>query len=137
MAEIKVRITDDKGSTSKTIVNPHPENNDVTNTKEAKTNKKQSALVSVAMMVGNRSLSYVTSNVGKWTGNSRNQQAVADVQRVTGYAAAFAANWVLGVATVASDVGFTALDYAWERKQQQYAESQAQARTGGKGGYRR
>ena len=40
---------------------------------QAKENKKASALQAAAMMVAMRSISYASSNIGKWTGNSRNQ----------------------------------------------------------------
>jgi hypothetical protein len=88
-------------------------------------------------MVAMRSINYVTSNVGKWTGSTRNQQVVNNVKQLIGYGVAFAVNPILGAVTVALDGVTNALDYAYERKWEKIRVEQAQVKTGGKGGYRR
>lgn len=104
---------------------------------QASNNKNNSMLVAAGAMVAMRSVSYATSNVGKWTGNSRNQQVVNDVQKGLSYAMAFAANVYVGIATVAFDVGSTAINSAFDRYWQEKASEQARAKFGGKGGYRK
>lgn len=91
----------------------------------------------VALSVAKRSASYITSNIGKWSGNSRNQTIVNNVSRLAGYGMAFAANPYLGAVVVAMDGITSALDYAYENRWNQIREQQAQIRIGGKGGYRR
>lgn len=104
---------------------------------QASNNKTNSMLVAAGAMVAMRSVSYATSNIGKWTGNSRNQQVVNDVQKGLSYAMAFAANVYVGIATVAFDVGSTAINSAFDRYWQEKASEQARAKFGGKGGYRK
>ena len=43
---------------------------------EAANNIRKTKAIGVSAMIGSRSLSYVSSNVGKWTGNSRNQTKI-------------------------------------------------------------
>ena len=90
----------------------------------ARDNKNNSMLVAAGAMIAMRSISYATSNVGKWTGNSRNQQIVNDVEKGLGYAMAFAANVYVGLATVAFDVGSTAINSAYDRYWQEKASEQ-------------
>lgn len=104
---------------------------------QAQANKSSSAMTSVATMIAMRSISYTTSNVGKWTGNSRNQIMVNNAEKAVGYAAAFAANVYVGIATVALDVGTTAASYIYDNAWNTYSSRQAQAKYGGKGGYRK
>ena len=79
MSEITVRITDDTGATSTNRVSKAPktaqkaaEQLDPKN-EAAKQNKDNSTTIAVASLMASRAASYCTSNVGKWTGNSRNQ----------------------------------------------------------------
>lgn len=112
-------------------------NNEKVNNPSANENKKHTMLATIATMTAMRSISYVSSNIGKWTGNSQYQAAVDVVQRGLGYGAAFAANVWVGLATVALDAGTNALDYMYEKHWQDIQTRQAEARAGGKGGYRR
>ena len=87
MSEIKVTITDNgtQSTTSKTIqqrANTTKEATEKLDPKnEASTQtKKDSQVMVVAGMVASRSFNYITSNVGKWTGNSRNQETGAYLQ---------------------------------------------------------
>ncbi len=104
---------------------------------EAQSNKGSHTAQTVATLIAMRSISYTTSNVGKWTGNSRNQVMVNNVEKAVGYAAAFAANVYVGIATVALDVGTTAASYIYDNSWNTYSSKQAQAKYGGKGGYRK
>lgn len=139
MAEpIQIKITDDTGTT--TIDAGNVANNNNPNkplNKDAKNNKKASVLSTVSHIAMMRSVNYTTSNIGKWTGNQANQNMINATKTTIGYGTAFAANPILGVVTVAMDGLTTVLDYAYENKWNNVKAQQQQARTGGKGGYRR
>ena len=105
--------------------------------KSQNTSLQKTAGQMIALSVAKRSVSYVTSNIGKWSGNSRNQNAMNNISKVAGYGMALAVNPYLGMAAIAMDGITYALDYAWENKWNQIQEQQAKVRTGGKGGYRR
>ena len=105
--------------------------------KSQNTSLQKTAGQMMALSVAKRSVSYITSNIGKWSGNSRNQTMVNNVSKLAGYGMAFAANPYLGAVVVAMDGITTTLDYAYENKWNQIQTQQAQIRTGGKGGYRR
>lgn len=138
MAEpIVVTVKDETGVTTKqTGQTSKADPNKATNP-QAKANKKASTTSVVATMIAMRSINYATSNVGKWTGNKNNQALVNSIKTGISYGVAFAVNPILGAVTVGLDAATYALDYAYERKWEQIRVQQAQARTGGKGGYRR
>ena len=104
---------------------------------QARNNKSNSMLQGVGAMIAMRTISYSTSNIGKWTGNSRNQQVVNDVEKGIGYGVALAANVYVGLAAIAFDVGSTAINSSVDNYWQTQAAEQARAKFGGKGGYRR
>ena len=140
MAEPITVIVKDETGTSQSVQAGNVANSGSSNkplNPQAKNNSSKSTAGVIGTMVAMRSINYITSNVGKWTGNSRNQQAVNNVKQLIGYGIAFAVNPVLGAVSVALDGVTHALDYAYERKWEQIRVEQAQARTGGKGGYRR
>ena len=144
MSDLKVTIKNETGNQStKTVTSSKPSTpqkaaekldpkNDSTNS-----TKKDNQGLAVASLVASKTFSYCTSNVGKWTGNSQNQAAVDFITRATGYAVAFASNVYVGIATVALDSATYAIDYTMELYWNKKQEAQAQARSGGKGGYRR
>jgi hypothetical protein len=140
MAEaIKVKITDDLGTTT-ISTNASGVSGNSTNkplNPSAKENQKKSTANVVAKTLAMRSISYASSNVGKYTGNSRNQAVVNNIRTGMGYAVAFATNPILGIAVMSMDGITTALDYAYENKWNQIKANQMQIRIGGKGGYRR
>ena len=140
MAEpIKIQITDDTGTAT---INGGNVSNNANNpnkplNKDAKDNKKASVLSTASHMIVMRAVNYTTSNIGKWSGNQANQNMVNAVKTMVGYGTAFAINPVLGVVTVALDGLTNVLEYTYENKWNNIKAQQAQARSGGKGGYRR
>ena len=141
MAEaIKIQITDDTGvqtiSANGGVASSSNGENKPLNPQAKANNKKSNASV-VAKMMAMRSVSYATSNIGKWTGNSRNQETVNNMKTAVGYGVAFATNPFLGLAVVSMDAITTIVDYSYERKWEKIQANQKQLRTGGKGGYRR
>jgi len=138
MAEpIKVLLTDDTGTATITTGNVAQNNPNKPINESAKANKKASMLSTVSHLVAMRAVSYTTSNIGKWTGNTRAQNVINGAKTAVGYGIAFAVNPLLGAVTVGLDGVTTVLDYAYENKWQNIRSAQAQARAGGKGGYRR
>ena len=140
MAEaVKVEITDDTGKATISAAAPSSTsngNNASLNQNSKENNKKSNAAV-VAKMVAMRSVSYATSNIGKWTGNSRNQNMMNTAKQTIGYGMALASNPWLGMAVIAMDGITNMIDYAWEMNKDKNRVNQVNARTGGKGGYRK
>lgn len=140
MAEaVKVEITDDTG---KTTISGQPVAKaktkvDTATNDSAKENAKRSNASVIAKMVAARSVSYATSNVGKWTGNSKNQNMVNTIKTGVTYGVSVATNPVLGLTTMALDFTTTMFDYAYENQMDKYRVQQYNARIGGKGGYRK
>lgn len=138
MAEpIKVLLTDETGTATITTGNVAQNNPNQPINDSAKANKKSSMAQTAAHLVVLRAVNYTTSNVGKWTGNTRAQNLINGAKQALGYGIAFAVNPILGAVTVGLDGVTTVLDYAYENKWQNIKSAQAQARAGGKGGYRR
>lgn len=142
MAKIEVVIKDQTGQQNVSVpstpkaqgTTPQDMNK---KTKQSKDNQKSAALSAVAVMGLSRTASYVTSNVGKWTANSRNQDTVNTAGKLVGYAAMAYVNPYLALAAVALDIGTSAIDYSIDKHWQDKEAARNEARTGGKGGYRR
>lgn len=123
MSEIKVTITDNgtQSTTSKTIqqrANTTKEATDKLDPKnEASTQtKKDSQVMVVAGMVASRSFNYITSNVGKWTGNSRNQETVNNIRQVASLGASAVVSPWLTLAMAGMQLGTTAMDTSYQLK---------------------
>lgn len=138
MAEaVKVEITDDTG---KTTISSQPAKSAKQNkalNESAKENAKRNNASVIAKMVASRSISYATSNVGKWTGNTRNQNMVNTIKTGVAYGVSTLTNPVLGLTTMALDLSTTLFDYHYENTIDRYRVQQYNARIGGKGGYRK
>ena len=123
MSEIKVTITDNgtQSTTSKTIqqrANTTKEATEKLDPKnEASTQtKKDSQVMVVAGMVASRSFNYITSNVGKWTGNSRNQETVNNIRQVASLGASAVVSPWLTLAMAGMQLGTTAMDTSYQLK---------------------
>ena len=123
MSEIKVTITDNgtQSTTSKTIqqrANTTKEATEKLDPKnEASTQtKKDSQVMVVAGMVASRSFNYITSNVGKWTGNSRNQETVNNIRQVVSLGASVVVSPWLTLAMAGMQLGTTAMDTSYQLK---------------------
>lgn len=90
------------------------------------------AAISAATMVGKQAVSYISSNVGKWTGNSHNQTIVNNVMEVAGLGIVAAQSPFMAVAIAGVKIGTTAL----ETYQEQYRDSLRSRRDYLKAGYR-
>ena len=123
MSEIKVTITDNgtQSTTSKTIqqrANTTKEATEKLDPKnEASTQtKKDSQVMVVAGMVASRSFNYITSNVGKWTGNSKNQETVNNIRQVASLGASAVVSPWLTLAMAGMQLGTTAMDTSYQLK---------------------
>ena len=135
---IVVKITDQTGTKTTQVGNSsNSANSNLALNSQAKENKSKSNAAVVSKMIALRSVNYATSNIGKWTGNKNNQAIVNTVKTGIGYATAFATNPILEAVAVGLDAATYAIDYTYERKWETIRVQQAQARIGGKGGYRR
>lgn len=123
MSEIKVTITDNgtQSTTSKTIQQRANTTKEATEKldprNEASTqSKKDSQVMVVAGMVASRSFNYITSNVGKWTGNSRNQETVNNIRQVSSLGASAVVSPWLTLAMSGMQLGTTAIDTSYQLK---------------------
>jgi hypothetical protein len=111
-------------------------NQESTNGQQNKSLARSTAQI-LAVSTAKRSISYLTSNVGKYSGNSRNQTIMNNITKMAGYAVAFAVNPALGAATVALDSITYGINLAYEQKMDRIRSNQAKARAGEGVGLRR
>lgn len=132
MAELKVIITDETSTEQVQINKPNSNssNSNSVKTPETAANKAASKGLVVASMIGQRAFGYITSNVGKWTGDSRNQTTVNNIMQVGSLAALAYVNPYIAVATAAINVATTAIDTSVEQKWDKRQTQQNLARAG-------
>lgn len=139
MSEVKVIIQDNLGSNEQ--VTKSTNTGIKTSAKQIQADaavNKESSAISVASakaiigaaVVGKQILNYTTSNIGKWTGNSHNQQIVNDVKEMVGYGMLFAANPIAALASFGFRIATTAIDDAWENRRNEQASQRRLARAG-------
>lgn len=138
MSEIKVTITDERGS-SKSIthsvsqVDSTKMNNpasSIPSTSEGKQNAKTSNNMVLAMLAAQKTASYVTSNIGKWTGNSHIQDNITNLQQTASLGRSALVSPALAIAEAAFNIGATAIDNSWELKRERYTSNQQKAKAG-------
>lgn len=116
-------------------------NNVTPNQESTAKNQNESLTRSTTMILAvtsaKKSASYLMSNVGKYSGNHKNQVMIDNISRVVGYGIAFAANPALGALTMGFDAITTAIDNMWDRKWDTARSQQAKARAGEGVGYRK
>lgn len=112
MAQIKVAISDNRGSVETVQTNE----TDVASTLEQKEAKKSSKSLAVAAMVGSQALNYTTSNIGKWTGSQKTQTAINNVMQLGTLGMMAYVNPVLAITTAVSNIAITALNTSYEQK---------------------
>lgn len=128
--DVYLHGTGGNGSSNESITGATVIETKTPQTSEGAVSKRQLKGMAVATMIASGSLNYVTSNVGRYTGNSHNQQVVNNVQQGFQYAAMFAINPYLAIGTLAVGGIQYALDENWRRKTENVSLSQAQARAG-------
>ena len=88
-------------------------------TESKSTNTSKNIAVAIATNVLQKSISYTTGNIGKWTGSEQTQNAVNNMQKAIGYGIAIYANPIMGSIALAFDIGTNAIDYAYEQNQRE------------------
>lgn len=137
MSEVRVRITDELGGSetiTKNVANsPTASLKDkqvAADTGQQAVSLKASKNLAIATMLAKQSFNYATSNIGKWTGSSHNQAVVNNAMDMVGIGILAYINPAVAVATLAFRVGTTAIDEAFDQKQQRRASERALARAG-------
>lgn len=134
---IKVIISDETGREQVEIGTGGPAPNESVSNKQVKANDRSNMIAAAATYTAMQTLSYTTSNIGKYTGNQKIQTTINNAKRVASYGVAWAANPYLGLAVVAMDGATSIADYMWEKKWDERKSAVALARTGDLGGFRR
>lgn len=125
MAKLEVIVKDERGGKTQTSI--HTMDGDakspsqalqtsIPKTNEAVDNSERQKALAVATMLGSRAFSYVQSNVGRYTGNSRNQQIVNNAMQIGSFTAMAYASPVMAVAVTGVTLTTTAIDTAYELK---------------------
>lgn len=127
MAKIEIYVKGENGKTSSSLqLNSEPITaQQVSDKIEVQTdissqNKQDAQGVAIASMMATKTLSYATSNVGKWTGNSKNQDRVNMLQQGVGLGITALYNPFLAVASAGIQLGTTAFEgYTTNRLEEQ------------------
>lgn len=138
MSEVKVIIQDNLGSNEQ--ITKHTSSNPATKTiqsaqpvasvEEAKTSGINMKNLAIASMLAKQSFNYATSNVGKWTGNSHNQQIVNNISDIASLGMLAVVNPGIALATLTFRLTTTAIDDAWENRRNEQASQRRLARAG-------
>lgn len=137
MSQVKVLITDDRGngeSVSSASVQPvnttiNKKNGSV-NSKEVKDKKEKSKAMAVATMIGSQAFSYMTSNVGKWTGSTKSQTQINNALELVSIGAMAYASMPIALAYVGINLAKTAIDTGYEQRWDAYSKEEARKRAG-------
>jgi hypothetical protein len=137
MSQIKVTITDDRGTSSTTTA---PSTTSVSSTinaqngsiksKEVKENQTSSKGLAVASMVASQTFNYMTSNVGKWTGSTHTQTNISNMMQLVSIGAMAYVSPVIVVANVGINLATTAMDTAYEQQWDSYSKEYARKHVG-------
>lgn len=114
--EIKILVTDEtKTNDNLGTTTPQQASQDLSKpTDEGVANASKSKATMAAMMVGQQTLSYMTSNIGKWTGSKHTQTQINNASELIGLGIAFYVNPFVGAAMTAIKVGTTMADNFYE-----------------------
>ena len=136
MSQVKVLITDDRGngesvsSVSAQPVNTINKKNGSINSKEVKDKKEKSKAMAVATMIGSQAFSYMTSNVGKWTGSTKSQTQINNALELVSIGAMAYASMPIALAYVGINLAKTAIDTGYEQRWDAYSKEEARKRAG-------
>ena len=137
MSQVKVLITDDRGNgESVSSVSTQPVNttinkkNGSVNSKEVKDKKEKSKAMAVATMIGSQAFSYMTSNVGKWTGSTKSQTQINNALELVSCGAMAYASMPIALAYVGINLAKTAIDTGYEQRWDAYSKEEARKRAG-------
>lgn len=137
MSQVKVLITDDRGNDeSVSSVSAQPvtttinKKNGSVNSKEVKDKKEKSKAMAVATMIGSQAFSYMTSNVGKWTGSTKSQTQINNALELVSIGAMAYASMPIALAYIGINLAKTAIDTGYEQRWDAYSKEEARKRAG-------
>lgn len=137
MSQVKVLITDDRGNgESVSSASAQPVNTTINkkngsiNSKEVKDKKEKSKAMAVATMIGSQAFSYMTSNVGKWTGSTKSQTQINNALELVSIGAMAYASTPIALAYVGINLAKTAIDTGYEQRWDAYSKEEARKRAG-------
>lgn len=137
MSQVKVLITDDRGNgESVSSVSAQPVNTTINkkngsiNSKEVKDKKEKSKVMAVATMIGSQAFSYMTSNVGKWTGSTKSQTQINNALELVSIGAMAYASMPIALAYIGINLAKTAIDTGYEQRWDTYSKEEARKRAG-------
>ena len=137
MSQVKVLITDDRGNgESVSSVSAQPvtttinKKNGSINSKEVKDKKEKSKVMAVATMIGSQAFSYMTSNVGKWTGSTKSQTQINNALELVSIGAMAYASMPIALAYIGINLAKTAIDTGYEQRWDAYSKEEARKRAG-------
>lgn len=137
MSQVKVLITDNRGTTdsvsssSATPVNTTiNEKNGSINSTDVKKNQLLTKGLAIATMIGTQAFSYMTSNVGKWTGSTRSQQNINNALELVSIGAMAYASPYVAIAYAGINIAKTAIDTGYEQRWDAYSKEEARKRAG-------
>ncbi|MCM1556754.1 MAG: hypothetical protein NC087_04390 [Anaeroplasma bactoclasticum] len=119
-----------EGESITLVSNPSTLKRSAVETPTTKFSMAKTAAIAAGVMVGRQAMSYVTSNVGKWTGNSQNQVMANNVMEGMGLIIAAIQSLPLAVAMAGIRIGSTALNNYEENYLDNKRVEQASARAG-------
>lgn len=133
--EIRVVIEDKTGSgtASASTENVTPQKasiNASAQTPQGASNRTYMKGLATASMIASGVFNYMTSNVGKYTGNSHNQTIVNNIQHAIQIGAMAVVSPYLAIGAVAVQGISYALDENWRKRQESVELGQARARAG-------
>lgn len=99
-------------------------------TPQAGVSKSTAKAAVVGIMLGKNVASYITSNIGKYTGNTQSQTNVNNAITLSGMGMGIAMNPTLGIANAAFQLATQAFDLVYERSWERKEMTQARARAG-------
>lgn len=100
------------------------------NTPTTIASKNKTLAIAAGAMVGKQAFNYVTSNVGKWTGDSRNQVIVNNISEAVGIGIMASQSLWLAAAYAGVRLGTTALNNWQEDLEDSKRVTQAYSRAG-------
>lgn len=137
MSQVKVLITDDRGNgESVSSVSAQPVNTTINkkngsiNSKEVKDKKEKSKAMAVATMIGSQAFSYMTSNVGKWTGSTKSQTQINNALELVSIGAMAYASMPIALAYIGINLAKTAIDTGYEQRWDAYSKEEVRKRAG-------
>lgn len=96
---------------------------------EVQQNKASQKSLAIASMVAQQSFSYITSNVGRYTGNVHNQTTVDNIMQMASIGAMAYISPGLAMATIGVNIASAAIsnleDQKWDKKQSEISMARA------------